>query len=113
MHEMSLAEGVLNIVEATAQRENAQRVTRVVLEIGQLAVVEAEALQFCFAAVARTTLAATAELEISEVPGQAWCAACAETVPLAALYDPCPQCGACPLEVTGGRAMRVKAIEIE
>ena len=40
MHEMSLAEGVLQLVEETAQRENAQRVKLVVLEIGRLSSVE-------------------------------------------------------------------------
>ena len=42
MHEMSLAEGVLQLVEDTAQREGAQRVKLVVLEIGQLSSVEPE-----------------------------------------------------------------------
>ena len=51
MHEMSLAEGVLQLVEETAMRENAQRVKLVVLEIGRLSSVEPEALRFCFEAV--------------------------------------------------------------
>jgi Zn finger protein HypA/HybF involved in hydrogenase expression len=38
MHEMSLAEGVLQLVEDTARRENAQRVKLVVLEIGRLSI---------------------------------------------------------------------------
>ena len=39
MHEMSLAEGILQLVEETARRESAQRVTTIVLEIGQLSAV--------------------------------------------------------------------------
>ena len=48
MHEMSLAESVLQLVEETAIREKAQRVKLVVLEIGRLSSVEPEAMRFCF-----------------------------------------------------------------
>ncbi|MGI9133361.1 MAG: hydrogenase maturation nickel metallochaperone HypA, partial [Rhodoferax sp.] len=54
---MSLAEGVLQLVEETARRERAVRVQRVVIEIGQLSSVEPQALQFCFDAVTRGTIA--------------------------------------------------------
>ncbi len=71
MHEMSLAEGVLQLVEETAQRENAQRVKLVVLEIGRLSSVEPEALKFCFEAVTHGSIAQGAALEIIDVPGSA------------------------------------------
>lgn len=113
MHEMSLAEGVLQLVEDAARRENAIRVTVVVLEIGRLALVEPAALAFCFEAVCAGSVAEGARLVISEVPGAGWCAACADTVPMTELYAACPRCGAYTLQVSGGREMRVKEIEIE
>lgn len=113
MHEMSLAEGILELVDAAARRESATKVRLVVLEIGRLAAVEPEALRFCFDAVTRGTVAAGALLEIEAVPGSGWCAQCAATVPLAERYSECPQCGGYPLEVTGGTEMRVREIAIE
>lgn len=113
MHEMALAEGVLEIVEATARRENARRVKTVILEIGQLSSVEPEALEFCFAAVVSTSLAAEARLEIQRVPGTGWCEPCGEAIPLAELYGVCPRCGSPRVRPTGGTEMRVKEIEIE
>ena len=80
MHEMSLAENVLQVIEATALRENAQKVGLVVLEIGRLAAVENEALAFCFEAVCKGSVAEGAELEIVEVPGVGWCVTCAQSV---------------------------------
>jgi hydrogenase nickel insertion protein HypA len=71
MHEMSLAEGVLQLVEDTARRENAQRVKLVVLEIGRLSSVQPDALRFCFDAVTRGGIARDAALEIVDVPGAA------------------------------------------
>jgi hydrogenase nickel incorporation protein HypA/HybF len=113
MHEMALAEGVIQLVEETAQREQAQRVKLVVLEIGQLSSVEPEALKFCFQAVARGSIAEGAALEIVEVPGLGWCLACAETVPMKELYGACPKCGSYQMQATGGTEMRVKEIEID
>lgn len=113
MHEMSLAEGVIGLVEETAKRENALKVRRVVLEIGCLSSIESDALRFCFDAVARGGLAEGAILEILAVPGVAWCPQCAVSQPMQMLYDSCPVCGDYRMRPTAGTEMRVKEIEIE
>lgn len=113
MHEMSLAEGVLQLVEDTARREQARKVKLVVLEIGRLSSVELAALSFCFDVVTRGSLAEGAALEIVDVPGAGWCMQCAATVPIAERYGACPQCGSHQVQATGGTEMRVKEIEIE
>lgn len=109
---MSLAESVREIVEETARANGAQRVTAVRLEIGALAQVEIEAMRFAFDVVKRGSLAADARLEITEVPGSAWCMACSQSVAIAQRGDDCPQCGSAQLQVTGGERMRVADIEI-
>ncbi len=113
MHEMSLAEGVLEIVEATARRENATRVKTVVLEIGRLSSVEPAALEFCFEAVVHGSVAAGAKLDMQMVPGAGWCMPCGQTVTLDELYGACPRCGSHQVQPTAGTEMRVKEIEIE
>ncbi|MGB4466658.1 MAG: hydrogenase maturation nickel metallochaperone HypA [Azovibrio sp.] len=113
MHEMSLAEGILQQVEDTARREGARQVRTVVLEIGALASIEVEALRFCFDAVTRNSLAAGATLEIQTLPGAGWCLPCGATVPITELYDACPRCGSYQVQATAGTQMRIKEIEIE
>ena len=113
MHEMSLAEGVMQLVEETARRENAHRVKLVVLEIGKMSSVEPEALRFCFDVVTKGGIADGATLEIDHVPGSGWCMHCAVTVPMEDLYGACPQCGSHQVQATGGTEMRVREIEIE
>ena len=113
MHEMSLAEGVLQLIEDSAKTQDFCRVKTVWLEIGQLAGVEVEAMKFCFDAVVRDSIAENAKLEIIEIPGQAWCLHCAEVVHVTALYDACPQCGSHQVQVTGGNEMRVKELDVE
>jgi len=113
MHEMSLAEGIIQIIEDNARRSDATAVKAVWLEIGRLSSVEPEALRFCFDVVVKDTLADGARLEIIDVPGSAWCMQCSQTVAVEARYDPCPVCGGFQLQVTGGTEMRVKELEIE
>ncbi|MBL0141085.1 MAG: hydrogenase maturation nickel metallochaperone HypA [Betaproteobacteria bacterium] len=108
MHEMSIAESVLGIVEESARREGFRRVKEVRLEIGQLAAVETESLRFCFDVVVRGSVAEGAMLAIDETPGAAWCFGCSESVPVAARVDLCPRCGSAQLQVSGGTEMRVK-----
>ncbi len=113
MHEMSLAESVMQIIEDAAKKQKFTRVKTVWLEIGQLSCVEKEAMRFCFDAVTRDSIAEQAKLEIIEIAGQGWCEACACAVPMVALYDPCPKCGRYALKVSSGDAMRVKELEVE
>jgi hydrogenase nickel incorporation protein HypA/HybF len=112
MHEMSIAEGVLAIVEEAARREGVHAVRAVRLEIGRLAAVETQALRFCFESVVRGSIAEGARLVIEEAPGVAWCFGCCASVPLAARLDPCPRCGGSRLQVSGGTQMRVKDLEV-
>lgn len=113
MHEMALAEGVLQIVEDTVRGEGDVRVKTVVLEIGELSHVMPEAMDFCFEAVVRGSVAEGARLEIHRAPGRAWCHTCATEVRVASLVDACPECGGFKLQVTGGEEMRVKEMEVE
>ena len=113
MHEMSLAESVLQIVQDAARGQGFSRVKTVRLEIGQLAGVEPEAMRFCFDVVTRETLADQARLEIVATPGEGWCMMCGRPVPIAARFDACPECGSHQVEATGGLEMRVSELEVE
>lgn len=112
MHEMALSESVLQSIERSAATDGFARVLRVCLEIGALAGVDAEAMRFSFDAVTRGTLAEDAELDISRVPGEAWCMPCGHPVEIENRFDPCPDCGSHQLQVTGGQDMLLKSLEV-
>jgi hydrogenase nickel incorporation protein HypA/HybF len=112
MHEMSLAEGVLQLIEDAAHEQEFEKVTTVWLEIGQLSGVEIEAMKFCFDAVTRDSIAEGAKLEIIALPGVGWCMECSMAVPMSEVFGECPQCGSHQMQVTGGTEMRVKELEV-
>lgn len=113
MHEMSLAEGVLQLIEDAARLQVFSKVTSVWLVIGQLAGVEAEFMMFCFDAVTRNSLAEGAQLKIISIPGSGWCMNCAKAVALNEVFGARPQCGDYQIQVTGGMKMRVKELEVK
>jgi len=113
MHEMSLSEGVLQLIQQNAKAQGFDRVTAVTLAIGELAGVDGEALRFSFEAVTRGTLADSARLDLKSVPGEAWCLPCGRTVHVARRIDPCPRCGSHQLQVTGGNDMILKSLEVQ
>jgi len=100
------------MLQERAESEHFSRVKVVWLEIGPLAGVEPLALRFGFDAVTKGTIAEGARLEIIDVPGQAWCLACAKQVSMKQRSDACPECGAYQLQVTGGEELRVKELEV-
>jgi hydrogenase nickel incorporation protein HypA/HybF len=108
MHEMSLAGGVLRVVEDAAAREHFTRVKRLTLEAGTLAGVEVRALRFALEAMTPGTVLDGATIEIHEPPGRAWCMRCGETVEIASRADACPRCGTWQLTPTGGTELKVR-----
>ena len=108
---MALAEAVRSIVEDAARVQNFERVASVVLEVGELAAVEVEALRFCLDVVLRGSVGEGAAVEVEAVPGLGWCPACGVSVALHQRFDACPHCGGYGLLPTAGTELRVKALE--
>lgn len=111
MHEMTIVAGVLEIAHRQAAGAGATRINRVVLEVGRLAGVEADALRFCFD-VARSGLSAIAELEIRDVPGRGLCPACGASRDVDELAALCEACGNV-LDISGGRELRVLSLNVD
>ncbi|MCP5284097.1 MAG: hydrogenase maturation nickel metallochaperone HypA [Burkholderiaceae bacterium] len=108
MHELSLAGGVLRVVEDAAARDGFARVSRLTLEAGALAGVEVRALRFALESLAPGTCLEGAEVVIDEPPAPAWCHACCTTVEIRHRLEDCPQCGSARLLPTGGTELRVR-----
>lgn len=113
MHELSMAEGLLQVIEEAAHRQGYQKVRTVWVEVGKFAGVDAEALKFCFEIVAKNSLAANAALEIIPLPLVAWCLPCGKTVGIDLEEGACVECGSRQVQISGGQELRVKEVEVE
>jgi hydrogenase nickel incorporation protein HypA/HybF len=113
MHEISIAESILEIAQAEAFRRNALSVQRIKLQLGEFTTIVNEALKFAFEVVRHGTIASEAVLEIETVPTIVECViCCAITIPEKTLSLVCSQCGF-PLRIISGEELRIEYIEIE
>ena len=113
MHEMSLCEGILRVIEEQAAVQQYHKVKTVWLEVGTLAGVEVQALRFGFDVVMKGSIAADGRLEVIDIPGRAWCLQCLKNVVVRQRFDVCPECGGYQLQVNGGEELRIKELEVE
>ena len=113
MHELSLAGGILRVLEQTRAREPFERITQLRLEVGALASVEIESLRFALHSIAADTVLAGAVIEIDQPPGSAWCLPCSQNVTITSRLDACPLCGGYQLQPTGGTELRVVDMQVE
>ena len=114
MHEITLCQYALEIMEQHARRYSARRITAVWLEIGAFSCVEPEALRFCFDVACRETLAEGCQLHLETPTAESWCHDCRQAI---ALLSPralfCPRCGGHNLRINADDGMKIKRIEIE
>ena len=110
MHELSIAEGTIDVVTKTARTNSLNKIKTVRVAIGELAGVEIEALRFAWISARLDSVASDAQLVIERPKGEAWCMDCAKTVPLPRYSEPCPFCGGYHLTATGGTELKVLEI---
>lgn len=112
MHEMSLCESLVQVIEEQAKEKEFGQVKTVYVEVGKFAGVEIDALKFCFDIVCRNTVADSASLEVIELPGKGWCFDCQQEINLEDRLDPCPYCNGFSLQSKGGDELRIKELEV-
>ena len=113
MHEISIAESIVQIAEAKAREQNARSIQVIKLRLGAFTTILPDALQFAFEICREGTLSRDARLDIETVPMVVRCVVCATlTQPLRGVCLFCPQCGF-PLEIVAGEELQIEYIEVD
>lgn len=112
MHEMAIAEGILDISLNYAKREKAKKIACVSLLLGEMSGVETEALTFCFESLVKDTIAEGSSLVINRIPLMGRCKECANEEHIEHYNFVCHKCGS-TLEVISGRELQVEYIDME
>ena len=113
MHEMSLALSIVEQTREAAAREGAVRVLEVEIEVGCLAGVLADSLQFCLEAVGPTSGLPGTVFHITEIVATGDCRVCAATFPADSFLALCPACGSDDVAVSGGQDLKIRSLTIE
>ncbi len=113
MHEISIAESIIQIAESKANQQNARSVQIIKLRLGTFTTIVAESLQFAFEVARQGTLSHRARLEIEIVPMVVRCVVCEESIQhLQGICLICQVCGF-PLEIVSGEELQIEYIEVD
>lgn len=113
MHELGIANSVLEAARAEMQRRPGARLVKIGLRVGELAGVDPEALRFGFDALASGTDLETASLEIEFCPRRQRCPACGREFTVVDFEVACPGCGESRTECIGGDELSLAYLEVE
>ncbi len=114
MHELAIAESIVDGVTRHAQECRAQRVTSVRVQIGDASGIVNDSLAFSFEMIATMEpLLSGARLEIERVPHRARCRRCNQEFDVIRFVAQCPDCETWDTDIISGTELRVLDMEIE
>jgi len=112
MHELSVCQGLLGQVEQIAEREQAQSVDLIRLQIGPLSGVVPELLKQAFFIARAGTIAAKAELVIDDLPVRIRCTQCGAETAARPNRLLCGQCGDYRTQLLSGDELLLSSVEL-
>jgi hydrogenase nickel incorporation protein HypA/HybF len=113
MHEMSVAQNILEIVRQYVPAERSSAVTSVRVRLGSLSGVVADSLDFCFTALVADTPLERARLDIEHVPTLCECGDCGARFEPEAPIFLCPGCGGGRVRLISGTDLQVVHVELD
>ena len=113
MHELGIANSVLDAVQTEAARHPGAVVRKVAVTVGELAGVDPDALAFSFEALTTGTEWQHLVLEIQTRPRVQHCCACGLNFRVIDYQFACPECGASRTECAGGDELELAYLEME
>lgn len=112
MHEFSLAQEAIKIIERFSASTPFERILRVSVEVGELIALEKSALLLAFGVLAKGTKAQGSQFHILEIPGRGICESCQQSFTIKQKFQYCPRCEDSLLKITQGDELKIKNIEV-
>src|SRR5580698_7499659 len=113
MHELSIAESILEAVRTELLNHPGARPTRIGLRIGELAAVDVDSLSFCFEAVLKDTEWESLQLDIRVCPQRRVCNRCGNEFAVVEYNARCPACADTDTTLTSGDELNFDYLEVE
>ncbi len=114
MHELGLAESIVQIARKQVELYSARRVNSITLLIGDAVAVEPDSLRFGFEVIAQSVPELLqAALVIRGAPHRGRCRTCSTEFEIVDYSAWCPACGAVSVDVISGNEFQVLEMDIE
>ena len=113
MHEMSIAQSLLDIIREEMNKHNASVLKSVRLHIGRLSAIVPESLSFCFEVMTTGTELEGAELIMEIIPLRGSCRDCGRTFEIEDYAFECPFCGGPHIDTVSGQGLSIVEMEVD
>jgi hydrogenase nickel incorporation protein HypA/HybF len=113
MHELSIANSILEAVRKERERLDGARITKVGVRVGELAGVDPEALSFGFEVLVKDTDLEPLALEIESSLRRHECSRCKHVFVVVDYHMDCPNCGSIETRCIGGDELELAYLEVE
>jgi len=113
MHEFSLAQNILEIVDETLKKNGVSHASEVQLEVGTLSGVEIPALEMALESLKPNSVIETTEIKLIITKAKAVCRNCKKEYYPEDLFSPCPKCSSYAPDIISGKELLVKSIVAE
>ena len=113
MHELGIAASILDCVDREAERHPGAHISKVGVKIGELAGVDADALQFGFEVLVKDTEREPLALVVELVPRVQRCSKCEYEFRMTDFDPCCPLCGECATTCIGGEELDIAYMEVD
>jgi hydrogenase nickel incorporation protein HypA/HybF len=110
MHELGIAQNILQIVQQSVPQNLAADVRGIRIRVGKLSGVVPDSLDFCFGVVISQTEMPQAKLDIEQVPIVSRCKDCGHRFEMEDYGFSCPACKSVNLDLISGRELEVVEI---
>ncbi len=112
MHELGIAQNILQIVQQSVPEKSAADIRSIRIRVGQLSGVVADSLDFCFSVLVSQTDMQRASLKIESISILSECKSCLHRFQMEDLGFSCPSCKSTNLQLISGRELEVVEIEL-
>ena len=113
MHEMSIAQSLLDVIRDEMRKHNATELKSVLVHIGQLSAIVPESLSFCFEVMTSGTDLEGAKLNMEIIPLTGSCRTCGRTFEIKDYAFECPSCEGTDIETLSGQELSIVEMEVE
>lgn len=113
VHELSIAQSLLDIVLEEARAHQVRKVRKVGVRVGSFTNVVPDSLTFCFDLIKEGTEAALAQLVLTPVPLAGQCQDCGAHLDMSEPVFSCPHCGSAKVTLTQGQELYIDYIETD
>ena len=114
MHEFSITEDILKTVTETAKVNNAKKVTKITLVIGEMSSIIDDSVSLYWELLAENTVAEKAVLEFKRIEANFTCNTCNHVFPLKGSDFKCPNCKSESLKLDdNAKNFYIESVEIE